>query len=116
MESESNTKLLKQMTKRERKPTSTSKRLNAIKAGSNPKKNEQVQEQKVKSTTFFPGASYLKSIYQNPSTTSVIVFGIACIAIIKYGDKMSEAIDSNFPTEKKILAEMKAQQDAMMMM
>ena len=44
MESESNTKLLKQMTKRERKPTSTSKRLNAIKAGSNPKKNEQVQE------------------------------------------------------------------------
>ena len=92
MESESNTKLLKQYTKRERKAT-TSKRLDAVKAGAKGAKRGEIEEDKsTKKTKAWPGAKYYK-LATSSSAISMMVFAGACLAIVQYGDKMADYVE-----------------------
>ena len=100
MESESNTKLLKQYTKRERKGV----KRDAIKAGAKgAKRGESVEPTaKVTKGSIFPGAKYLKKLYSS-SAFSVIAFTVAAVVIVKYGNDLAEIIDAQIPTEQSIL-------------
>ena len=89
METQSNTKLLKQYPKRER--PSKGKKFDAVKAGA--KGNQQEQDEKPTRKTVFPGATYIKALASS-SALSMIAFGVAAIVIVKYGDKMAEYVES----------------------
>lgn len=107
VEAESNTKLLKQITKRERK--STGKRVDAIKAGA----SGDVKEPEDKPRKSRPGAAAIKKL-TSTTALNLMAFGVACFAIYKYGDKMADYIESYVPSEKATLEMMKAQQEMMM--
>ena len=100
MESKSNTKLLRQYTKRDRKTT----KRDAIKAGAKGAKRGDSAEpdNKVTKGSIIPGAKYLK-ILTSSSSFSVITFVVAAAVIFKYGNEMAEYIDSQIPTEQGIL-------------
>jgi hypothetical protein len=96
----SNTKLLKQHTKRERKPRSSSKKMDALKKRTG---------QKGSASAGKSGGSYLKG-FKSPIKSvdmkllfNVTVFVGATYAIYKYGDKISETMMSFFPTEESMM-------------
>lgn len=91
MESESNTKLLKQYTKRERKGV----KRDAIKAGARGAKRAESVEPTTKVTkgSIFPGAKYIKTLYSS-SAFAFFTFTIAAIVIVKYGNEMAEYVDA----------------------
>ena len=89
MEADSNNRLLRSMTKRDRKPKSGSKSKDAIKAGAKGKK--EAGEAKVSSK--LPGSDLIKTL-TSTTAINVIAFGLACFAIVKYGDKMAEYLES----------------------
>ena len=78
MEGDANTKTLRQLTKRERK---SGKRNDAIKAAA--KGEQEVEKSTIKMS--LPGAEYLKKL-TTTTAINVMAFGVACLAIYKYGD------------------------------
>ena len=90
MEADSNNRLLRSMTKRERKPTKAGgKGKDAIKAGAKGKKEagESTPSRKL------PGAELFKKL-TSTTALNVMAFGVACFAIVKYGDKMAEYLEA----------------------
>jgi len=109
MESEANYKMLKQMTKRERKG---GKRKDAIKASNSAAATAEDKPEKALKKPM-PGAKYIKMLTSSTSV-NIMAFGAACIAIIYYGDAMAEVIEQQVPSEKAILEVLKQQQEMMM--
>jgi predicted PurR-regulated permease PerM len=101
VESESNYKMLRQMTKRERK--STGKRTDAIKAGA--KSDDKPSEDSSRKS--IPGQAIFKKL-TSTTALNLVAFGVACFAIYKYGDKMADYIEGYVPSEKATLEMMKA--------
>jgi hypothetical protein len=101
VESESNYKMLRQMTKRERK--STGKRADALKAGA----KADAKEPEDKPRKSLPGQAVFKKL-TSTTALNLMAFGVACFAIYKYGDKMADYIEGYVPSEKATLEMMKA--------
>jgi len=96
----SNTKLLKQHTKRERKPRSGSKKIDALKKRTGNKASTSASKS---------AGSYLKG-FKSPIkgidmklVFNVTVFLGASYAIYKYGDKISDVVMKQFPTEESMM-------------
>jgi len=77
------------MTKRDRKARPGSKGKDAIKAGAKGKK----EGGEAKLSSKLPGSDLIKNL-TSTTAINVIAFGLACFAIIKYGDKMAEYLES----------------------
>ena len=89
MEADSNNRLLRSMTKRDRKSKSGGKSKDAIKAGAKGKK----EAGESKASRILPGSELLKKL-TSTTALNVLAFGVACFAIVKYGDKMAEYIEA----------------------
>ena len=107
MEDQSNTKLLKQLTKRTRNPDA-SKNL-----GPSKKKSETADPRSEN-----PAIKYIKAscpeFLKRPSAKvafDVAVFGAAAFIIIKFGSEMATTFENITPSEQSVMRELKAAQD-----
>ena len=103
MSSQSNTKLLKQLTTRKRDP---SKNSNTKGAKSNNKAKNAEEEAKQAN----PAIKYIKESTpewmkkpQAKTAFDVALFGVCALVIIKFGKTMATTLDENCPTEKSIM-------------
>ena len=106
MEDQSNTKLLKQLTKRTRNPDA-SKKLG-------PSKNKSEADSRSEN----PAIKYIKAscpeFLKRPSAKvafDVAVFGAAVFIIIKFGSEMATTFENVTPSEQSVMRELKAAQD-----
>ena len=104
MEADSNNQLLRSMTKRERKTTRGGRSKDAIKAGARKDKTEAPES---KPSRKLPGSELFKKL-TSTTALNVLAFGVACFAIVQYGDKMAEYLEAQVPSEKAILEALKA--------
>ena len=107
-------KLLKQLTQHRKKPSKKTQAASAAAKEREAKRNTaKVEENPLLKSM----RSYIPAWMKRPTAKlgfDALMFVGSCVVIMQFGKALHDSLDDIVPSEKKILAEMKAEQEMMM--